>query len=159
MNASSNWHLWQAWYGYAGRGSYSGHGLRQCRLSIPTNEWRSTHGGRIIGGVERGASGCNPVAVLGGAGPSCTELGDALGVVLPEGAPGGTYIYNQFVIRSGRRDDLERYLKERQIGTKVDSPIPCTRRNASPISATWRGGSPSLSARRSRPSLYGSTRS
>jgi dTDP-4-amino-4,6-dideoxygalactose transaminase len=51
------------------------------------------------------------------------DLQDAAGVVLPVEADGCTHIYNQFVIRSGRRDDLQRYLKERQIGTEVYYPV------------------------------------
>jgi dTDP-4-amino-4,6-dideoxygalactose transaminase len=58
------------------------------------------------------------------AGFSRPELDDVPGVVLPDEAPGGTHIYNQFLIRSGRRNDLQRYLKERQIGTEVYYPVP-----------------------------------
>jgi dTDP-4-amino-4,6-dideoxygalactose transaminase len=57
------------------------------------------------------------------AGTSAPELRDALGVMLPVEAEGCTHIYNQFVIRSGRRDDLQRYLKERQIGTEIYYPV------------------------------------
>src|SRR2546421_2457506 len=38
------------------------------------------------------------------------------GVVLPKEEAGGRHIYNQFVIRSGRRDKLLAFLKARQIG-------------------------------------------
>jgi dTDP-4-amino-4,6-dideoxygalactose transaminase len=57
------------------------------------------------------------------AGTSAPELRDAPGVMLPVEAEGCTHIYNQFVIRSGRRDDLQRYLKERQIGTEIYYPV------------------------------------
>jgi dTDP-4-amino-4,6-dideoxygalactose transaminase len=46
------------------------------------------------------------------------------GVVLPLESPNVRHIYNQFVIRSHRRDDLLMHLKERQIGTEVYYPVP-----------------------------------
>lgn len=51
------------------------------------------------------------------------ELAGAKGIVLPLEAPDSTHIYNQFVIRSGRRDDLQQYLKERRIGTEIYYPV------------------------------------
>jgi dTDP-4-amino-4,6-dideoxygalactose transaminase len=54
---------------------------------------------------------------------SLAELWDARGVMLPVEAEECTHIYNQFVIRSGRRDDLQHYLKERQIGTEIYYPV------------------------------------
>jgi dTDP-4-amino-4,6-dideoxygalactose transaminase len=54
---------------------------------------------------------------------SADELRASGGVSLPVEAEGCTHIYNQFVIRSGRRDDLQRFLKERQIGTEVYYPL------------------------------------
>ncbi|HRJ41736.1 MAG TPA: DegT/DnrJ/EryC1/StrS family aminotransferase [Caldilineaceae bacterium] len=43
---------------------------------------------------------------------------------LPVDAGYGRHIYNQFVIRSQRRDALASYLKQQQIGTEVYYPLP-----------------------------------
>ena len=43
-------------------------------------------------------------------------------VELPDDRPG--HIYNQFVVRSRRRDVLQRFLAERGIGTEVYYPVP-----------------------------------
>lgn len=45
-------------------------------------------------------------------------------VVLPHDTSGNRHIYNQFVIRSSRRDYLANHLKERQIGYEVYYPLP-----------------------------------
>jgi dTDP-4-amino-4,6-dideoxygalactose transaminase len=45
-------------------------------------------------------------------------------VELPYEAPGGRHIYNQFVVRSARRDELMGRLKEKGIGCAVYYPIP-----------------------------------
>jgi dTDP-4-amino-4,6-dideoxygalactose transaminase len=53
-----------------------------------------------------------------------SPLADASGVVLPFEAPERRHIYNQFVIRSGRRDELMTFLKARKIGTEIYYPVP-----------------------------------
>lgn len=46
------------------------------------------------------------------------------GVVFPEENSEGRHIYNQFVIRSGRRGELIAFLKARKIGTEIYYPVP-----------------------------------
>ena len=53
-----------------------------------------------------------------------SPLSEMAGVMLPEEAPNRRHIYNQFVIRCGRRNELMAYLKERQIGTEIYYPVP-----------------------------------
>jgi len=57
------------------------------------------------------------------AGSSASELAESRGVMLPVELPHVRHIYNQFVIRSGRRDALQQFLKERQIGTEIYYPV------------------------------------
>lgn len=45
-------------------------------------------------------------------------------VQLPHEAPGNRHIYNQFVIRVPRRDQLQAYLKEQQVSTEIYYPVP-----------------------------------
>lgn len=43
---------------------------------------------------------------------------------LPVERPGGRHIYNQFVIRSSKRDELMAHLKENEIASEVYYPLP-----------------------------------
>jgi dTDP-4-amino-4,6-dideoxygalactose transaminase len=49
--------------------------------------------------------------------------GDGL-VRLPYEVPGNRHIYNQFVIRVPRRNELQAFLKEQQVNTEVYYPVP-----------------------------------
>ncbi len=59
-----------------------------------------------------------------GPGEGEVKLAEISGVVLPFEAPKVRHIYNQFVIRSGQRDQLLAHLKERKIGTEIFYPVP-----------------------------------
>lgn len=45
-------------------------------------------------------------------------------VVLPHTTRGNTHVFNQFVVRAARRDDLSRYLRERSVGHAIYYPVP-----------------------------------
>lgn len=51
-------------------------------------------------------------------------IGRQPGLSLPQEAGYGRHIYNQFVIRVTRRDDLLAYLKQQRIGTEIYYPVP-----------------------------------
>lgn len=51
-------------------------------------------------------------------------LNSIAGVQLPVESPGSRHIYNQFVIRTGNRDELRSHLQECGIGTEVYYPLP-----------------------------------
>lgn len=49
---------------------------------------------------------------------------DGAGVVLPTEPPGYHHVYNQYVVRAPRRDELRAHLASRGIGTEVYYPAP-----------------------------------
>ncbi len=52
------------------------------------------------------------------------EAGLSGRVTLPTEPEGRYHIYNQFIIRADRRDDLRQYLQARHVGTEIYYPIP-----------------------------------
>jgi dTDP-4-amino-4,6-dideoxygalactose transaminase len=48
----------------------------------------------------------------------------AADVVTPARSAGGRHIFNQYVLRAGRRDELRSFLSERHIGTEIYYPVP-----------------------------------
>lgn len=53
-----------------------------------------------------------------------THMEGRKGLALPAELPSRRHIYNQFVVRVDRRDDLRAFLKERDIGHEVYYPVP-----------------------------------
>jgi len=51
-------------------------------------------------------------------------LVDAGHIRLPHDTGNGRHVYNQFVVRAARRDQLQQYLKERGVGTEIYYPLP-----------------------------------
>jgi len=52
-------------------------------------------------------------------------LSDCKDVTLPNEMPGAKHVYHLFVIRSRKREELAKYLAEKQIYTGIHYPIPC----------------------------------
>jgi dTDP-4-amino-4,6-dideoxygalactose transaminase len=72
---------------------------------------------RALFAEAAGAAG----VTLGAAGSTPTPPGV---LVLPAERPDVRHIYNQFVIRTGRRDELKAHLAAHEIGTEVYYPVP-----------------------------------
>jgi dTDP-4-amino-4,6-dideoxygalactose transaminase len=53
-----------------------------------------------------------------------------LPLVLPAEAPGARHVYHLYVVRTERRDELARFLKERGIATGIHYPVPSHRQPA-----------------------------
>lgn len=45
-------------------------------------------------------------------------------LILPQVRPGAVHVYHQYVVRSGRRDQLKAFLAARDIGTLIHYPVP-----------------------------------
>ncbi|MBI4832434.1 MAG: DegT/DnrJ/EryC1/StrS family aminotransferase [Candidatus Lindowbacteria bacterium] len=52
------------------------------------------------------------------------SLRDTRGIVVPLALPGQHHVFNQYVIRSGRRDALKKFLTDEGIGTEIYYPLP-----------------------------------
>ncbi len=46
------------------------------------------------------------------------------GLALPKTLPGRRHVFNQYVVRSDRRDELRKFLAEKEIGTEIYYPLP-----------------------------------
>jgi dTDP-4-amino-4,6-dideoxygalactose transaminase len=53
-----------------------------------------------------------------------------LPLTLPSELPGARHVYHLYVIRTERRDELAKFLKERGIQTGIHYPVPCHRQPA-----------------------------
>jgi dTDP-4-amino-4,6-dideoxygalactose transaminase len=51
-------------------------------------------------------------------------LKDVEGIVLPKIAEGATHVYHLYVIRTNKRDELQKYLHDKCVGTLIHYPIP-----------------------------------
>lgn len=56
--------------------------------------------------------------------PAARRLSDACPVAMPVERPGVRHVYNQFVVRVARRDELKRHLSAKGIGTEIYYPQP-----------------------------------
>jgi dTDP-4-amino-4,6-dideoxygalactose transaminase len=54
----------------------------------------------------------------------------SLGIVCPLARKGSRHVYHLYVIRTGKRDALQRFLKKREIGTLIHYPIPIHQQKA-----------------------------
>jgi len=75
-------------------------------------------------GRQRNAGTYRRIFRDSGASVSLQPMKGAKGVVLPEECPRRRHIYNQFVIRVDKRDELRAYLNDRSIGNEVYYPVP-----------------------------------
>jgi dTDP-4-amino-4,6-dideoxygalactose transaminase len=46
------------------------------------------------------------------------------GLILPAVAEGADHVYHVYLLRTGRRNDLQQYLQERGVGTLIHYPVP-----------------------------------
>lgn len=52
------------------------------------------------------------------------KLKDIAGITLPATSAGASHVYHLFVIRTDKRDELQKYLTEQGIGTLIHYPVP-----------------------------------
>ena len=53
-----------------------------------------------------------------------------LPLLLPTERPGARHVYHLFVVRTPRRDELARFLKDTGIATGIHYPVPCHKQPA-----------------------------
>lgn len=63
-------------------------------------------------------------------------------LILPEVAEGATHVYHLYVIRTGKRNELQQYLTEQGIGTLIHYPVPPHLQKAYSHLGLGRGGFP-----------------
>lgn len=51
-------------------------------------------------------------------------LKDVEGIILPKIAQGATHVYHLYVIRTNKRDELQKYLHDKGVGSLIHYPIP-----------------------------------
>ena len=51
-------------------------------------------------------------------------LTDVEGIILPKIAEGATHVYHLYVIQTNKRDELQKYLNDHEIGSLIHYPIP-----------------------------------
>lgn len=63
-------------------------------------------------------------ALFGATGLAETGLYPVHGIVLPHEVSGSRHVWHQYVIRTGRRDQLREFLQSRKIGSEIYYPVP-----------------------------------
>ncbi len=54
-----------------------------------------------------------------------TLLAECSDIVLPKEMAGAKHVYHLFIIRTTRRDELQKYLQDKEVYTGIHYPIPC----------------------------------
>lgn len=74
--------------------------------------------------LDRGNAARSGIAAIYNAGLSNCQL------VLPRVREGSTHVYHLYVVRAPRRDDLQQYLRDRDVSAPVHYPVPVHRQPA-----------------------------